>query len=242
MVDATDSKSVSGDRVGVQVPSAVPPQHHDLRHESALAGLTCECAGEPVVMKALWQFSKRQYNRILEIAETRLAVRLMLVFAMLESIIIPIPVDPLLVATVLAKPAKWLRLALACTAASVLGGAIGWGLGAVLGVGIDQILAHLPHRLAAPQAFASVQAGFVEWGILLVFIGAFSPLPYKVIAVSAGISGFGLLPFILVSFFGRGLRFIIISAIARHHGDARIVILLISALAMLIGGAVWLVR
>ena len=82
----------------------------------------------------------------------------------------------------------------------------------------------------------------MKWGILLVFIGAFSPLPYKVIAVSAGIAGFGLTTFLFISLIGRGLRFAIVAGIARHHGDPRIVIILISALVTLIGGALWLVQ
>ena len=193
-------------------------------------------------MIALWHYTKTQYDRVLKIAQTALAVRLMLLFATFESIIIPFPVDPLLVATVLARPARWVRLALYCTLASVVGGAIGWGLGAFLEIGVEQILAMLPHALAAPAAFDAVQDGFVEWGILIVFIGAFSPLPYKVIAVSAGMTGFGILPFIVTSLVGRGLRFLIVAGIARHHGDARIVIGLVTALALLIGGALWLLR
>ena len=193
-------------------------------------------------MMTLWRFCKSQYDRVIAIAETALAVRLMLLFSMLESIIIPVPVDPLLVATVLARPAKWIRLVISCTIASVIGGGIGWALGALLGIGVEEILAILPAHLAAPSAFAAVQEGFVEFGMLLVFIGAFSPLPYKVIAVSAGIAGFALVPFLLISALGRGLRFAIVAGIARHHGDARIVILLISALVLLIGGMTWLVR
>ena len=193
-------------------------------------------------MMTLWRFCKSQYDRVIAIAETALAVRLMLLFSVLESIIIPVPVDPLLVATVLARPAKWIRLVISCTIASVIGGGIGWAIGALLGIGVEEILAILPARLAAPSAFAAVQEGFVEFGMLLVFIGAFSPLPYKVIAVSAGIAGFALVPFLLISALGRGLRFAIVAGIARHHGDARIVILLVSALVLLIGGMTWLVR
>jgi len=193
-------------------------------------------------MKALWRFSKAQYDRVLRIAETEMAVRLMLGFALLESIIIPIPVDPLLVATVLAQPRRWIRLVLGCTLASVIGGGLGWLLGGILGVGVEEILSYLPHAVAGPETFAAVQAGFVTWGILLVFIGAFSPLPYKVIAVSAGMAGFALIPFLLVSLIGRGLRFAIVAGIARHHGDARVVIMLLSTLVALIGGALWLVK
>ena len=193
-------------------------------------------------MTALWRFSKTQYNRVLRAAGTALAVRLMLLFAVLESIIIPIPVDPLLIATVLARPKNWIKLVAACTSASVIGGGLGWAIGVWLGVGVEQLIVYLPHAVAAPEKFTVVQDGFLEWGILLVFIGAFSPLPYKVIAVSAGVAGFGLAPFLTISLIGRGLRFAIVAGITRHHGDPRVVIILISALVTLIGGALWLVQ
>ena len=193
-------------------------------------------------MTSLWRLCREQYDRILRIAGTALAERLMMLFAVLESVIIPIPVDPLLVATVLARPARWVRLTAGCTIASVIGGGIGWALGGVLGVGIVGILGMLPAAIAAPEKFTAVQAGFVEFGMLLVFIGAFTPLPYKVIAVSAGIAGIALIPFLLASLVGRGLRFAIIAGIARHHGNAKIVMALLSALVFLFGGAFWLIH
>ena len=98
----------------------------------------------------------------------------MLFFAVLESIIIPIPVDPLLIATVLARPKNWIKLVAACTIASVIGGGLGWVIGVWLTVGVEQLLFYLPHAVATPEKFAAVQDGFMELGILLVFIGAFS--------------------------------------------------------------------
>ena len=190
----------------------------------------------------LWQFIKQQYDFIILTAGTPLATRLMLVYSALESIIIPIPVDPLLVAVVLAKSGAWLRIAFVCTIASVVGGAGGWALGAFLGLHIHKLISSLPVALAAPSAFAAVEAGFAEFGLILIFLGAFSPLPYKVIAVSAGIGGFGLLPFLLMSFIGRGLRFGIVAAIARHHGDAKKLISLVSLLVALFAGAIWLTK
>ena len=187
----------------------------------------------------LWQFIKQQYDFVIQMAGTSLATRLMLVYSALESIIIPIPVDPLLAAVVLARSNQWRRIALACTIASVIGGACGWALGAYLGLHIHTVINSLPQALEAPSAFASVEAGFAEFGLVLVFLGAFSPLPYKVIAVSAGI---GLLPFLLISFVGRGLRFGVIAAIARHHGDTKKFISLISILVALFAGAVWLTK
>ena len=155
----------------------------------------------------MWQLNKQQYDFVIRTAGSPLATRLILIYSALESIIIPIPVDPLLVAVVLARSGAWRRIAFACTVASVIGGAGGWALGAFFGQHIHELISRLPLALAAPAAFATVEAGFAEFGLVLVFLGAFSPLPYKVIAVSAGIGGFGLLPFLLVSFIGRGLRF-----------------------------------
>jgi len=190
----------------------------------------------------LWHFFKQQYDFIIRTAGTRLAMRLMLLYSALESIIIPLPVDPLLAAVVLARPADWRRTALACTLASVIGGAGGWALGVFLGLHIHDLINALPVALAAPSAFAAVEAGFAEFGLVVVFLGAFSPLPYKVIAISAGIGGFGLLPFLFMSLVGRGLRFGIVAAIARHHGDAKKLISLISLLVALFAGAIWLTK
>lgn len=190
----------------------------------------------------LWHLLKRQYDFVIRTAGTALAMRLMLFYSALESIIIPIPVDPLLTAVVLARPTQWRRIALACAGASVLGGAGGWALGAFLGLHIHDFINSLPVAFAAPSAFAAVEMGFAEFGLMLVFLGAFSPLPYKVIAVSAGIGGFGLLPFLFMSMIGRGLRFMIVAGIARHHGDAKTVIGLISLLIALFAGAIWLTK
>jgi len=190
----------------------------------------------------LWRFLKQQYDFIIRAAATTLAVRAMYLFAALESIIIPVPVDPLLVATVLARPARWQQLTIGCTAASVIGGVVGWAIGAYFSAHIQDLLALFPAKLAAPAAFMAVEAGFAEFGIFLVFLGAFSPLPYKVIAVSAGLGGFGLFPFILTSIIGRGLRFAIVAGIARHNGNPKIVIMLITALVCLFAIAIGMTR
>jgi membrane protein YqaA with SNARE-associated domain len=123
-----------------------------------------------------------------------------------------------------------------------VGGAGGWALGAFLGLHIHSLIVSLPAALATPSAFAAVEAGFDEFGLILVFLGAFSPLPYKIIAVSAGIGGLGVLPFLLMSLIGRGLRFGIVAAIARHHGDAKKLICLISLLVALFAGAIWITK
>ena len=190
----------------------------------------------------LWRLIRQQYDFIIRVAATRLAVVGLYIFAALESIIIPIPADPLLVATVLAQPKRWHQLALGCTMASVFGGVGGWALGKFFSPYLNEWFAILPETLAAPAAFAAVEVGFAKFGIFIVFLGAFSPLPYKIIAVSAGIGGFGVIPFILTSIIGRGLRFAIVASIAKNNGNPKVVILLITILVCLFAGTIWLIR
>jgi membrane protein YqaA with SNARE-associated domain len=190
----------------------------------------------------LWRLIKQQYDFIIRAAATKLAVRALYIFTALESIIIPIPADPLLIATVLARPNRWRQLAFGCTMASVIGGVVGWVLGKFFSFYLYDWLSAMPAGLAVPSAFSAVEAGFSKFGIFLVFLGAFSPLPYKVIAVSAGLGGFNLLPFILTSITGRGLRFTIVAAIAKNNGNPRIVIILITTLVCFFSGGLWLIR
>jgi membrane protein YqaA with SNARE-associated domain len=190
----------------------------------------------------LWRLIKQQYDFIIRAAATKLAVRALYIFTALESIIIPIPADPLLIATVLARPNRWRQLAFGCTMASVIGGVVGWVLGKFFSFYLYDWLSAMPAGLAVPSAFSAVEAGFSKFGIFLVFLGAFSPLPYKVIAVSAGLGGFNLLPFILTSIIGRGLRFTIVAAIAKNNGNPRIVIILITTLVCFFSGGLWLIR
>ena len=190
----------------------------------------------------LWRLIRQQYDFIIRVAATRLAVVGLYLFAALESIIIPVPADPLLVATVLAQPKRWRQLALGCTMASVFGGVGGWALGKFFSPHLHQWLTMLPETLAAPAAFAAVEVGFAKFGIFLVFLGAFSPLPYKIIALSAGIGGFALIPFVLTSIIGRGLRFAIVAGIAKNNGNPKMVILLITILVCLFAGTLWLIR
>ena len=189
-----------------------------------------------------WRFIKKQYDTAIRAAGTSFAEKVLYIFSALESIIFPIPVDPLLIATVISRPFLWLRLATGCTICSVIGGAIGWTIGALFENKVDGWLSILPFKESAISTFSLVEIGFSEFGIFLVFLGAFSPLPYKIIAVSAGLTGFGLTPFVIVSLIGRGLRFTLIAAITFNCGRPRYFIFLTSILLLLVGVALWLTK
>ena len=159
----------------------------------------------------------------------------------LESVIFPIPVDPLLAACVYARSDKWVSIGVLTAIWSVVGGGIGWYLGFALQGFVSDMLQLLPHQVAGPEKFSAVSGAFDKLGIILVLIGAFTPLPYKVIAISAGLFSYALIPFIIFSLMGRGLRFLLVAGLVAHRHDFRLVLGFVSVFLLLLGTCMWLV-
>ena len=97
---------------------------------------------------------------------------------------------------------------------STLGGLFGYLIGAWGFNIIEPIL----HNWGYWEKFELAQRWFNEWGIWVVFIAGFSPIPYKVFTIAAGVAGMALLPFILASLIGRGARFFIVAGVIRWGG------------------------
>lgn len=132
-----------------------------------------------------------------------------------ESIFWPIPVDVMLAPMTLAKPQRaWYYAGLA-TFFSVLGAAFGYLLGYALW---DPIVAPFITSMGYEGKIELAQAWFAEWGIWVIFIASFTPIPYKVFTVTAGMLSMAFLPFILVSLVGRGLRFFLVAGLMKWGG------------------------
>ena len=136
--------------------------------------------------------------------------------SLIESIIFPIPVDPFLAGLTLAVPKKALKFALFCTIGSVIGGVIGWVLGYFMGPSIENILLNIPWF--TEEKFDAVKIAYEENGMLIIFLGAFTPLPYKIITVTSGIAGINIIGFIFMSIIGRGIRFFIVAYLTKIFG------------------------
>ena len=143
--------------------------------------------------------------------------------SMIESIIFPIPVDPFLAGLTLAAPQKAMRFALICTVGSVLGGVIGWLLGYLVGPSIETLILNIPWF--TQEKFDSVKEAYNENGMLIIFIGAFTPLPYKIITLTSGMAEVNLIAFILISAIGRGIRFFIVAYLIKFFGNPAIIYL-----------------
>ena len=160
---------------------------------------------------------RRLYDWMLSWAESRWAWLAIFLFATAESIFFPIPPDVLLIALCIGMPSKSFRYALLCTAGSVFGAMIGFGLGAFAWELVDGWF--IP-SVFSQEAFDNVANLYSQWNFWLVFTAGFTPIPYKLITISAGVclglSEFGL--FVLASLISRGLRFFLVAALIWKFG------------------------
>ena len=154
---------------------------------------------------------KAKYN-----AKKPLAEKILGFVSLIESIIFPIPVDPFLAGLTLAAPRKAFKFGLFCTIGSVIGGVIGWLLGYFIGPSIENILLNIPWF--TEEKFMAVKSAYNENGMLIIFLGAFTPLPYKIITITSGMAGINVIGFVLMSLVGRGIRFYIVAYFTKIFG------------------------
>ena len=134
----------------------------------------------------------------------------------IESSVFPIPPDVLLIPMVLAAPSRAWWIATVCTAASVLGGLLGYAIGALLFESLGQpILAFYGYL----EKFAEFQARYNEWGAWIVFGAGLTPFPYKVITIASGVTLLDPVTFGIASTLARGLRFFAVAALLWWFGE-----------------------
>ncbi|GBR70276.1 YqaA family protein [Gluconobacter kanchanaburiensis] len=185
------------------------------------------------------------YNRVTELAASPRAIWWLIVVAMAEASVFPLPVDLMLVPMLLANRERAWLLATVCTAASVTGGLIGWVLGAFLMKHVGMPIAHFYH---ADQRILNLESMFRHYGVWIILAKGLTPLPYKFVTLAAGAAHFSLLPFIGASIVTRGARFFLEAALLRTFGEPirnfiekRLAIVLMAAL-LLIGAGIALVE
>jgi len=132
-----------------------------------------------------------------------------------ESSFFPIPPDVMLAPMSLAMPKKAWYYAGLTTFASVLGGLLGYLIGLFA---FDLIEPYL-HEWGYWEAYLTAQGWFERWGFWAIFIAGFSPIPYKVFTITAGVISMALLPFMLASAIGRGARFFLVAGLMSWGGE-----------------------
>ncbi|MCG6200389.1 YqaA family protein [Psychromonas antarctica] len=150
------------------------------------------------------------YAKVMIWSQHRYAPFYLYITAFVESIFWPIPVDIMLAPMALAKPHLAWRFALGATVFSVLGGAVGYYVGNVL---YDPLVLPFIEFMGYQEKMQIAQAWFSQWGIMVIFIASFTPIPFKVFTITAGIMSMAFFPFLLTALIGRGLRFFIVAGL-----------------------------
>ena len=132
-----------------------------------------------------------------------------------ESCIFIIPPDIMLAPMTLAKPQEWLKLGLITTITSVLGGLFGYVIGYLL---IAEILPFL-EQWGQLDKYNQAKEQFALYGITIILIASFTPIPYKIFTIAAGALSMNIPLFIIMSLIGRGARYLLICWLVKQFGN-----------------------
>jgi membrane protein YqaA with SNARE-associated domain len=156
------------------------------------------------------------YDWVLRQAEKPYAVWILFAMAMAEASVFPLPPDILLLPMAVARRDKAWRLAAVCTAGSVLGGLVGYGIGFFAMETLGQWVVNTYHLQSAFQTFHDQ---FNKWGVLIILAKGLTPIPFKLVTIASGVAGLNLAAFVLAAIATRGARFFIIAALVRKYGE-----------------------
>ena len=150
------------------------------------------------------------YNKVMLWSQHKHAPFYLYLTAFVESIFWPIPVDIMLAPMALAKRSCAWKFAFGATVFSVLGGALGYYLGYAL---YDPVVLPAIEFMGYQDKMVTAQAWFNKWGVMVIFIASFTPIPFKVFTVTAGVMSMAFLPFLITALIGRGLRFFLVAGL-----------------------------
>ncbi|MDX1334223.1 MAG: YqaA family protein [Gammaproteobacteria bacterium] len=154
------------------------------------------------------------YDWTLRMAAHKHAPRYLGGLSFAESSFFPIPPDVMLAPMCLAKPKAAWSYALVTTITSVLGGMLGYLIGYFALEAIEPWI----YQTSYGAPYDRAQEWFEHWGVWVVFLAGFTPIPYKVFTISAGALSMSFLPFVLASFVGRGARFFLVAGLIKWLG------------------------
>ncbi len=163
---------------------------------------------------------KSLYKKCLDLAAHKSSKYYLAIVSFVESSFFPIPPDVMVIPMVISKKNDFIKIFLITTIFSVLGGMLGYLIGAFF----FEFGAHIMSFYGYEDKLSKIKEnlvnsdGFYAWlGVL--FLAGFTPLPYKVFTVASGLIGFNFLIFVLISLISRGLRFFIVSYLSYKFGD-----------------------
>ena len=163
------------------------------------------------------QVFERSYNAVIRFSRRKDAPYYLSLLSFVESFILPFPPPDVMLAPMpIAQPHRAMRFAALTLVFSVLGGLIGYLIGAFLFDLAEPLIIEWGYQ----SRFETVTLWFEQWGFWAVLVAGFSPVPYKIFTIAAGVLNLALIPFVLASIMGRGARFFLVAWCLAKFGPA----------------------
>ena len=159
---------------------------------------------------------RRLYDWCIEAAHKPHAMWIMGAVAFAESSFFPVPPDVMLIPMALAQPARAYMLAAWCTVASVIGGMLGYAIGALL---YDSVGAWLIHLYGYGDKVETFRAAYAQWGAWIILLKGVTPIPYKIVTITSGFAGYNFALFVGFSIIARGIRFFFLAFLLHRYGE-----------------------
>jgi membrane protein YqaA with SNARE-associated domain len=155
-------------------------------------------------------------DNMMSAARSPNAERALFAVSFAESSFFPLPPDLMLGPMAAAEPSKWMRYALTCTIASVLGGLLGYAIGMFL---MEQVGRHILNFFGySGDREIELRAFYDQWGAWFIFLKGLTPIPYKLVTILSGAMHFSLPIFVVASILTRGIRFFAVAWVFQKFG------------------------
>jgi membrane protein YqaA with SNARE-associated domain len=158
---------------------------------------------------------RRLYDWCIGAAGKPHAAWIMGIVSFVESSFFPVPPDAMLIPMALARPDKAYFYATLCTVTSVAGGLLGYFIGAVL---YDSVGLWLMQLYGYGNKIEGFREAYREWGTWIILLKGMTPIPYKIVTIASGFTGYPVIPFIALSFIARGMRFYLVAFLLHRYG------------------------
>ena len=183
---------------------------------------------------------RRLYDWTIRMSEHPRALWVLALISFIESSVFPIPPDVLMIPMILARPSRAWLVALVALVASVLGGLLGYAIGALA---YEQLGLPILQSLGKADAVSEFNTRFNDFGFWAVLTAGVTPFPYKVITIMSGWTGMPLGTFVATSILARAVRFFLVAGLLWKFGapirdfiERRLGLLTIVFVVLLFGG------
>jgi membrane protein YqaA with SNARE-associated domain len=156
------------------------------------------------------------YSKILEFSNHKYGALVLNIISFLESSLLPIPPDIILIPMMIANKKRIVSLCSMCAASSIIGGCFGYAIGYFL---FDSLGIGILKYYGIEDSFNRFKDSFEQWGFLIIAMKGFTPIPFKIVTIASGLFSYNFILFVIASAMTRSFRFATLGVVVWYYGD-----------------------